>query len=67
MVLEPDIFNYIDGDETIFEQEPLEAVAKKGELKAFIHSGFWQCMDTQRDKMQLEKMWEDEKAPWKLW
>ncbi len=67
MVLEPDIFNYIDGDETIFEQEPLESVAKKGELKAFIHSGFWQCMDTQRDKMQLEKMWEDRKAPWKLW
>lgn len=67
MVLNPEIFDYIKGDETIFEQEPLETVAKKGELKAYHHTGFWQCMDTQRDKHQLEKMWVSENAPWKNW
>lgn len=67
MVLNPEIFDYIKGDETIFEQEPLETVAKNGELKAYHHSGFWQCMDTQRDKNQLEKMWVSENAPWKIW
>lgn len=67
MVLNPDIFQYIDGDGTIFEKEPLEAVAKDGELMAYRHDGFWQCMDTQRDKLQLEELWESGKAPWKKW
>lgn len=67
MVLNPQIFDFIDGDTTIFEQEPLENVAKIGELKAFRHKGFWQCMDTQRDKIQLEAMWDSGSAPWKVW
>ena len=67
MVLEPKIFDYIDGDSTVFEQKPLESVAQAGQLMAFQHDGFWQCMDTQRDKMQLEKMWSEGKAPWKIW
>ena len=67
MVLEPEIFDYIEGDSTVFEKEPLEAVAKKGELKAFIHNGFWQCMDTQREKEKLEEFWQSGNAPWKVW
>lgn len=67
MVLEPEIFNYIDGDSTVFEKEPLEMVARKGQLKAFRHKSFWKCMDTQRDKFQLEEMWASGKAPWKKW
>lgn len=67
MVLNPKIFDFIEDDSTIFEQEPLETVAQMGELKAFIHKGFWQCMDTQRDKCQLEEMWADGNAPWKVW
>lgn len=67
MVLEPEIFDYIDGDETVFEKEPLESVAKNGQLMAYKHEGFWQCMDTQRDKMSLEKQWNEGKALWKVW
>ncbi|MDQ5984120.1 MAG: Glucose-1-phosphate cytidylyltransferase [Eubacteriales bacterium SKADARSKE-1] len=67
MVLNPEIFDYIEGDETVFEQEPLEIAAKRGELKAYHHTGFWQCMDTQRDKHQLEEMWASGNAPWKIW
>ena len=67
MVLEPEVFDYIDGDDTVFEQKPLEKMAEKGQLMAFRHGGFWQCMDTQRDKMQLEEMWKTGEAPWKLW
>lgn len=67
MVLQPDIFNYIEGDGTVFEKETLEAVLMLGELKAYKHNGFWQCMDTQREKERLEKMWESGQAPWKLW
>lgn len=67
MVLEPKIFDYIAGDSTVFEKEPMERVAKEEQLMAFKHNGFWQCMDTQRDKMQLEEMWESGKAPWKIW
>lgn len=67
MVLNPQIFDFIENDETVFEQEPLETVARMGELKAFRHKGFWQCMDTQRDKCQLEEMWAAGKAPWKVW
>ena len=67
MVLEPEIFNYIDGDETIFEKEPLENLAKSGQLMAYKHEGFWKCMDTLRDKNQLEEMWNKGQAPWKVW
>ncbi len=66
-VLEPEIFDYIDGDETQWEREPLEKLAKDGELMAYRHYGFWQCMDTLRDRKLLESLWASEQAPWKLW
>ncbi len=66
-VLEPEIFDYIDGDATFFEREPLENLAKKNQLMAYKHSGFWQPMDTLRDKNYLESLWADKKAPWKIW
>lgn len=67
MVLEPEIFDYIEGDETVFEKEPLAALAKAGELAAYEYNGFWQCMDTQREKEQLEKMIQKKQAPWMVW
>jgi glucose-1-phosphate cytidylyltransferase len=67
MVLEPQVFNYIDDDTTVFEKKPLEKLAKEGQLIAYMHKGFWKCMDTQRDLMELQKMWEDGNAEWKLW
>lgn len=67
MVLEPKIFDYIKDDRTVFEKEPLETVAKQGQLMAYKHNGFWQCMDTQRDKFNLEKQWNEGKALWKVW
>lgn len=67
MVMNPEIFDYIDGDDTVFEKSPLEEIAKQGQLMAYRHNGFWQCMDTQRDKQLLEKLWESGNAPWKLW
>jgi len=67
MVLEPKIFDYIAGDSTVFEKEPLETVAGMGQLMAYKHLGFWQCMDTQRDKQLLEDLLEQDKAPWKKW
>ena len=67
MVLEPKIFDYIEGDSTVFEKQPLETVAGKAELKAYKHEGFWKCMDTQRDMVQLEELWASGQAPWKKW
>ena len=67
MVLEPVVFDYIEGDETAFEQEPLTNLARDGQLMAYRHDGFWQCMDTQRDRLLLEKRWASGEAPWKLW
>lgn len=67
MVLEPAIFDYIEGDSIVFEKKPLEMLAKEGQLVSRKHDGFWQCMDTQRDKMKLEEMWADGNAPWKVW
>ncbi len=67
MVLNPEIFNYLDGDSCIFERGPLEALAEKGQLMSYSHRGFWQCMDTGREKEQLEKMWASGQAPWKVW
>lgn len=67
MVLEPKVIDYIEGKLTIFEREPMVNLAKDGELMAFRHKGFWQCMDTLRDKNLLEYYWENDKAPWKRW
>lgn len=67
MVVKPEIFNYIDGDNTVFEKEPLENLVIEQEIVAYKHHGFWQCMDTLRDKEQLEKIWTSGEAPWKRW
>lgn len=67
MVLEPKVFDYIEGDKTTFEREPLERLSSEGELQAFKYDGFWQCMDTMRDKMFLEELLEKNEAPWKVW
>lgn len=67
MVMEPEIFDYIEGDSTTFEKEPLETVAAKGQLIAYKHFGFWQCMDTVRDKNYLESLLAAGEAPWKTW
>ena len=67
MVMEPTVFNYIREDKTIFEREPLESLSAEGKLGVYKHYGFWQCMDTQRDKYYLESLWENNKAPWKVW
>jgi glucose-1-phosphate cytidylyltransferase len=66
-VLEPKVFDYIDGDETQWEREPLERLAADGQLMAYRHSSFWQCMDTLRDKKLLEELWQHGGAPWKVW
>lgn len=68
MVLNPEVFDYIkNGDATVFEQEPLEQLAKDEQLVAYKYEGFWQCMDTQKDKMKLEELWQSGNAPWKVW
>ena len=66
-VLSPKVLDHIEGDDTVFEREPLEALARSGELRAFRHTGFWQPMDTLRDKLHLESLWESGAAPWKIW
>lgn len=67
MVMKPEIFDLIDGDDTILERKPLEELSATKELSAYKHTGFWQCMDTQRDKAYLETIWEGGNAPWKIW
>ena len=67
MVLGPEIFDYIDGDDTVFEKEPLERLAAEGELMSYSHRGYWQCMDTKREKDVLESLWAKGQAPWKKW
>ena len=67
MVLEPQIFDYLTDDSTIFEKEPLERLAQTNQLASYMHKGFWQCMDTKKEHEQLEKMWMDGTAPWKSW
>jgi glucose-1-phosphate cytidylyltransferase len=66
-VLSPKVLNYIAGDETVWEREPMERLAKEGQIAAHFHSGFWQPMDTLRDKMHLEELWASGNAPWKTW
>ena len=65
--MSPKVFERIDGDKTIWEQEPLKGLAKDNQLMAFLHKGFWQPMDTLRDKFYLEELLETSKAPWKIW
>lgn len=67
MVLEPDVLDYIKDDSVMFEREPLEVLAENNQLMCFKHNGFWQCMDTLRDKVKLETLWVENKAPWKVW
>lgn len=67
MVMEPEIFRYLEGDETVFEKGPMQQLSLEGELDAYRHDGFWQCMDTQREKKKLEELWESGHAPWKIW
>ena len=66
-VLSPDVINLIDGDQIVLERCPLETLASRGHLEAYFHKGFWQPMDTLRDKSQLEELWSAGKAPWKVW
>jgi len=66
-VLEPEVLDYIEGDSTIWEREPMEKLAHDEMLSAYKHYGFWQPMDTLRDKIVLEELWQSEKAPWKVW
>ncbi len=66
-VLEPAVFDYIEGDQTQWEREPLERLARDGQLMAYRHTSFWQCMDTLRDKRLLESLWQKGDAPWKTW
>jgi glucose-1-phosphate cytidylyltransferase len=66
-VLEPSVFDYIDGDDTVWEKDPLEKLSMEGQLAAFKHTGFWQPMDTLRDKNLLDDIWKSGKAPWKIW
>jgi glucose-1-phosphate cytidylyltransferase len=66
-VLQPEVMNYIAGDDTVWEKEPMERLAHEGQLSAFRHTGFWQPMDTMRDRMYLEGLWAEGKAPWKIW
>ena len=66
-VLSPEVLNYIDGDSCLWEQSPLMQLASEGQLMAYEHHGFWQPMDTLRDKVYLESLWDEGKAPWKIW
>ena len=67
MVFEPDVFDYLDDDNSVLEQEPMKRLAINGELMCYKHLGFWQCMDTLREKEKLEKYWNSGNAPWKIW
>lgn len=67
MVLSPEVLDYVKDDTIMFEREPMEKLAQEGQLMCYKHEGFWQCMDTLRDKEKLEELWNDNKAPWKVW
>lgn len=67
MVLNPEIFDYIEGEQTVFERDPLEKLAEEGQLMSYMHRGFWQCMDNVREKELLEKLISNKKAPWMVW
>lgn len=67
MVLEPEVLDYVKDDTIMFEREPMERIAEEGQMVCYKHTGFWQCMDTLRDKQKLEELWVSGKAPWKVW
>ena len=67
MILKPAVFDYLEGDKTVLEQAPMRKLASEGQLMGFEHNGFWQCMDTQREKQKLEELWDSGNAPWKIW
>lgn len=67
MVFRPEIFDYIEGDHILFEQEPMKRLVEEKQLMSYVHKGFWQCMDTKREKDKLEMLWKNEQAPWKVW
>lgn len=67
MVLESKVFDYLDDDNTILEKEPMQKLVADGQVNAYVHKGFWQCMDTLREKQKLESLWNSGKAPWKVW
>jgi len=66
-VLSPEVIDYIQGDETIWERQPMERLAEQHNLAAYLHNGFWMCMDTLRDKLRLEELWDSGNSPWKVW
>ena len=66
-ILNSQVVNYVESDSTIWEKEPMEKLAAEGQMEAYVHNGFWQAMDTLRDKKYLEELWSSGKAPWKLW
>ena len=67
MVFQPELFDYIEGDTTVFEKGPLTKLVAEQQLVGYVHKGYWQCMDTLRERQQLEKLWESGNAPWKKW
>ena len=67
MVLQPEVFDLLDGDECVFEKVALTQLAEQGQLMSYVHTGFWQCMDNIREKNMLEKLLQENKAPWKRW
>lgn len=67
MVCGPEVLDCLDGDDVILEQEPMKRLAAEGQLMCYRHHGFWQCMDTLRDREKLEKLWAENNAPWKVW
>lgn len=67
MVFEPQLFDYIEGDSTVFEKGPLTKLVEERQLSGYVHKGYWQCMDTLREKQELEKLWQSGNAPWKVW
>ena len=67
MIMEPKVFDYIKDDTTVFEKDPLNRLSSENELKAYKYKGFWQCMDTKREKDMLDAMWNNADAPWKVW
>lgn len=67
MVFSPEVFNYLKDDATVLEEEPMRRLSEEGQLMGYMHDGFWQCMDTQREKQKLEDLWDSGSAPWKIW
>jgi len=66
-ILNPGVFDYVDGDDTVWEKEPVERLARDGQLMGYRHHGFWSCMDTLKEKNMLEDLWNSTQAPWKIW